>query len=221
MAYILIDRAFDELRKREDVPLDSIGALEFRYLPMFRSRKKALVLHTLMTKQPRLFMDAVCAVFKPANREADAPVEGAEKLARASYDLLTGIRVIPGQTDSGIDEQELIAWCTEVRRIATEVDREKIADQRIGTILAHAPLSTKDGAWPDEAVRSIVDNYKSNWQYRFDERIAEKIDKARNKQASIKYDSSILAPFHKLLDRWKARSMTIKIALIAFYNPLL
>ncbi|MGO4761330.1 hypothetical protein AB4120_02215 [Cupriavidus sp. 2KB_3] len=161
MSVYNIERAFDELRKREDVTPDDVAALEFRYLPVFRAREKPLVLHTLMVKQPRLFMDAICAVFKPANRESEPPAEGAEKLAVAAYELLTGIRVLPGQSDGDVDEQTLIAWCTEVRRIAVEVDREKIADQRIGAILAHAPLSKKDDAWPHEAVRSAIEKLGS------------------------------------------------------------
>jgi len=162
MSVYNIERAFDELRRREDVTPDNVAALEFRYLPVFHARKKPLVLHTLMMQQPRLFMDAICAVFKPANQESAPPTDGAEKLAVAAYELLTGIRILPGQTDGDVDEQALIAWCTEVRRIAVEVDRERIVDQRIGAILAHAPLSKKDNAWPHEAVRSAIEQLGSD-----------------------------------------------------------
>ena len=157
-----IERAFDELRKREDVAPDVVAALEFRYLPLFRHRKKRLVLHTLMVQQPRLFMDAICAVFKPASRTNEPAAEGAEKQALAAYDLLTSIQVIPGQKDDDIDEQALLAWCTEVRHIAVEVDRETITEQQVGALLAHAPSSKSDNAWPHEAVRSAIERLASD-----------------------------------------------------------
>jgi hypothetical protein len=88
--------------------------------------------------------------------------EGTEKLALAAYDLLTSIQILPGQKDDDIDEQALLVWCREVRRIAMEVDREKITEQQIGALLAHAPSSKKDNAWPHEAVRSAIEKLGSD-----------------------------------------------------------
>ncbi len=157
-----IERAFDELRKRTDAEPDDIAAIEFRYLPVFHAGKKPLLLHTLVVKRPQLFMDAICTAFRPANGEAEAPAKGAEKLAVAAYELLTGIHILPGQTDDGVDEQALLDWCTKVRRLAIEVDRVKITDQRIGAIFAHSPASKNDNAWPHEAVRSVIEKLRSD-----------------------------------------------------------
>lgn len=156
-----IEHAFDELRKRGDIAPDEVAALEFRYLPVFHLRRQPLVLHTLLVQRPRMFMDAICAVFKPANREPEPVSEGAEKLAVAAYELLTGLQVLPGQNGAEVDYAALLAWCQEVRRIAVEVDREKITDQRIGALLAHAPSSQVDGAWPHEAVRAVIEHVAS------------------------------------------------------------
>lgn len=156
-----IERAFDELRKRKDIVPHEIARLEFMYLPMLRSRKKPLLLHTLMVKDPQLFIDAICAVFKTEKGESETHTEGAMKRAAAGYELLMGIHTLPGQTDDTIDEQALLSWCTEVRSIALNVDREKIVDQRIGAILAHAPLSKIDNGWPHEAVRSAIEKLGS------------------------------------------------------------
>lgn len=157
MSLYNIERAFDALRTRSDAVLDHVAALEFRYLPVFKFKENPLVFHTLMVQQPGLFMEAVCAAFKPATRVDEPSAEGAEKLASAAYELLTSIRVVPGQIDDDIDEQALIAWCKEVRSIAVEVDRERVTDQRLGAMLAHAPASKKDDAWPHEAVRSTIE----------------------------------------------------------------
>ncbi|MFZ2987669.1 MAG: hypothetical protein WA086_06725, partial [Ideonella sp.] len=156
-----IEHAFDELRKRGDIAPDEVAALEFRYLPVFHLRRQPLVLHTLLVQRPRMFMDAICAVFKPANREPEPVSEGAEKLAVAAYELLTGLHVLPGQNGAEVDYAALLAWCQEVRLIAVEVDRVKITDQRIGALLAHAPSSQADGAWPHEAVRDVIEHFAS------------------------------------------------------------
>ena len=156
-----IEHAFDELRKRGDIAPDDIAALEFRYLPVFNLRQQPLVLHTLLVQRPHMFMDAICAVFKPANREPEPVSEGADKLAVAAYGLLTGLQVLPGQNGAEVDYAELLAWCQAVRQIAVEVDRAKITDQRIGALLAHAPSSQVDGAWPHEAVRAVIEHLAS------------------------------------------------------------
>jgi hypothetical protein len=157
-----IERAFEELRKRDDVSPDDVAALEFRYLPLFHARKQPLTLHTLMVKQPKLYMDAICAVFKPANKEPEALPEGAERLAVAAYELLTGLQVLPGQEGNEVNEEALFAWCAEVRQIGEEVDRVKITEQRIGCLLAHAPPSARDNAWPHESVRSVIEQLASD-----------------------------------------------------------
>lgn len=156
-----IERAFDELRKRGDIAPDDIAALEFRYLPVFNLRRQPLVLHTLLVQRPHMFMDAICTVFKPANREPEPVSEGGDKLAVATYELLTGLQVLPGQNGADVDYAALLAWCQAVRLIAVEVDRAKITDQRIGALLAHAPSSQVDGAWPHEAVRAVIEHLAS------------------------------------------------------------
>lgn len=157
-----IELAFEELRKRTDTKPAEIAAMEFRYLPALHHREKPLLLHALIMKQPQLFMEVICAVFKPANGESKPSTESTKSLATSAYRLLTDIHVVPGQSDDDIDEQMLFDWCMEVRGIATEVDREKITDQRIGAVLAHSPASKKDDAWPHEAVRIVIEKLRSN-----------------------------------------------------------
>jgi hypothetical protein len=160
MAQYVLERTFEELRKREDVSPEQVAKLEFVYLPLFgvRSRRKEpLTLHRLMVEQPSLFMDAIRAVFKPASGESEPTVEGAERLAIAAYELIEGLHVLPGQVDEQVDEGKLLAWCTEVRRLARESDRAKVTEIRIGSLLAHAPVSAIDNAWPHEAVRAAIE----------------------------------------------------------------
>ena len=69
--------------------------------------------------------------------------------------------MLPGQNGAEVDYAALLAWCQEVRLIAVEVDRVKISDQRIGALLAHAPSSQADGAWPHETVRAVIEHLSS------------------------------------------------------------
>jgi hypothetical protein len=161
MQYIL-ERGFDELRLRTDVPLDDIAQLEFAYLPMFRMREKPLVLHRMLVERPSLFVEVVAVVYKSEHGEAEHLDEGARRLATSAYELLEGLHTLPGQAGDKIDVEKLLAWCMEVRELATKADRLSMAEQRVGQVLACAPADPEDGAWPHEAVRVAIEKMASD-----------------------------------------------------------
>lgn len=157
----VLERVFDELRIRSDISFEDIASLEFGYLPVFHRRKKPLALHRLMVEQARFFVEIVAIVFKPEHGEARILDERGQRQAVAAYELLRGLHTLPGQTDNQIDDQQLLSWCLEVRELAAKEDCLTMAEQRIGHMLAHAPLSPTDGAWPHEAVRSAIEKLES------------------------------------------------------------
>jgi hypothetical protein len=165
MAHHFIGRTFDEIERRDDISPDELAKQEFRYLPLFADGgnvKRKLTLHRRMTEQPQMFIDAVRAVFRSASSEPDSLTKEQEAFASAAYELLEGLKVLPGQEDMEIDAEVLQWWCMEVRRLGAEADRARITDSRIGQLLAHAPLSVRDGAWPHEAVRSVIESLASD-----------------------------------------------------------
>ncbi len=162
MTLYVLERGFDQLRLRTDVPLDDIARLEFAYLPMFQMREKPLLLHRLLAERPGLFVEVLSAVYKPEHGEAEPPDEGVRRLATSAYELLEGLRTLPGQVDNDIDAQQLLAWCMEVRELATKADRLPMAEQRIGQLLSRAPADPDDGAWPHQAVRVAVEKMASD-----------------------------------------------------------
>lgn len=162
MTVYYIERVFDELEKRPDVSPEELAKREFAFLPCFSHRKKPLTLHRLIVQRPDLFMDAICAVFKRASGEAEELSEGSKQLAMASYELLEGLQILPGQDNDNIDLDALSKWCLEVRQLAETMDRIAITDQRIGHLLAHAPLSPVDHAWPHESVRNVIEHLASD-----------------------------------------------------------
>jgi hypothetical protein len=157
-----IERAFDELRTRSDIAPDAVAKREFAYLPFFRHRNKTLVLHRLMAEQPQLFMDAISMVFRPKGVDLPPPTEAEQRRAMAAYELLESLHVLPGQSETEVDDEILITWCIEVRRLASNLDLEKVTENRIGQLLAHAPISAKDQAWPHESVRFAIENLASD-----------------------------------------------------------
>lgn len=157
-----LERGFDELRRRTDVPLDDIAQLEFAYLPIFRMREKPLVLDRMLVERPGLFVDVVAVVYKPEHGEAEPLDEGARRLATSAYKLLEGLRTLPGQAGDKIDGEKLLAWCMEVRELATKADRLSMAEQRVGQVLARAPADPEDDAWPHEAVRVAIEKMASD-----------------------------------------------------------
>jgi len=106
-------------------------------------------------------MEMVCQVFR-AKDEKTAEASALQKSrATNAYRLLKSLKSLPGQSDQDVDQDALLAWCLEIQRLATERNRQDITDQLIGQVLAHAPLSSKDRAWPHEAVRHVIETLAS------------------------------------------------------------
>lgn len=161
MLYIL-ERSFEELRRRTDARLDDIAQLEFLYLPLFRLRRKPLVLHRMLVEQPAFFVEVLTAVYKAENGEPEPLDEGRRSLALSAYELLEGLRSLPGQAGENIDSGKLLDWCMEVRELGREKDRLSMSEQRIGQLLACAPADPADGVWPHEAVRLTIEKMASD-----------------------------------------------------------
>lgn len=152
-----IEHVFTELESRTNVPKADIARLEFSYLPIFSLRKKPLVLHQMLVEDPDFFMSTICSVFKAENEDPPELTIDQKRLANAAYGLLNSLDVIPGQKDKDIDLGALQNWCAEVRRLSVPAHRQRVTDSRIGHLLAHAPSSSNDHAWPHESVRTIIE----------------------------------------------------------------
>ena len=161
LMFHFIEKTFDELVKRSDVPEKELAKLEFLYLPWFRRGKKPQTLHRLMTENAEFYMEVISVVFKPASGVPRQASDDERRLAMAAYRLLEGLRTLPGQRDTQIDFDVLSKWCAEVRELAFGADRAAVTDSRIGTLLAHAPPSSLDQAWPHEAVRKVINSIAS------------------------------------------------------------
>jgi hypothetical protein len=155
------------LDERGDVNEDTLIKIEWAYLPVLEhSRRPAKVLLKALSEQPALFIQMLSAAFK-ASEEVDViePEPENPKQARAiahqAYRLLELWDRLPGTRDDGtIDGVVLEAWIKEARSLARAAGRQKFADYRIGHMLSASPLGA-DGNWPAEAVREVLDLFRS------------------------------------------------------------
>ena len=151
-----------QLRMRADLPREELARREYQALPLLASvDAPGLTIHDLMAEDPGFFVDVLCDVFLPARvdkGELAEPTREQQARAEAGYRLLAGMNTVPGQGEEQvIDEGVLMQWVEAVRKKAAEVDREAVANERIGEILAHASIDLQDGAWPDQAVRNVIE----------------------------------------------------------------
>ncbi|MEF0865184.1 XRE family transcriptional regulator, partial [Rhizobium sp. BR 318] len=157
------------LDNRDDVEREALATLEWNYLEVLEhSQRPAKALLAELSEQPKLFVDLLKAVYRKSDDEdgdADEPVPATPEMAKAvasrAYALLGHWNRIPGtQNDSSIDPIRLTEWIKEARKLAREAGRLDIGDSRIGHMLSSSP-DGKDGNWPAEAVREVIDLFHS------------------------------------------------------------
>ncbi|KTC59027.1 hypothetical protein [Pseudomonas savastanoi] len=150
-----IEKIIKELTERPDTTVEQMASLEFAYFPLLRHEPETL--HRMLLGRPSFFMELVCLVFRAKGAERVEASELQKGRATTAYQLLKSLKSLPGQTDKEVNQVVLLEWCLELRRLAEEQNRQDITDQLIGQVLAHAPISSKDGAWPHEAVRHVIE----------------------------------------------------------------
>lgn len=161
MTSYYIEKAFDSLEGRSDATLEKIAAREFAYLPLLHHRKTPLSLHKLLLRDPATYVAILCKVFKASSGETPELSPEQQRFATAAYDLLSGLRTLPGQQDNRVDADELRKWCDDVRVLSANDDRAEIADLYIGHLLAHAPADPNDQCWPHTSVRMLIEHLQS------------------------------------------------------------
>lgn len=155
------------LDQRNDVDQSALAVLEWKYLQVLEySRRPAKVLLKTLASEPKLFVEMLSAVYKPSEEsgipyQEPADPEQAQLLASQAYHLLDLWNYIPGTRDNGtIDPDVLETWIKDARYLAKEVGQQDIADNRIGNMLSASPVGS-DGNWPAEAVREVLDLFRS------------------------------------------------------------
>lgn len=153
-----IGETLKELRTRSDVEKLQIARLEYAYFTLLRYEQEPLAIYDLLASDPEMFVDVLSHVFRGKNVPADQVVTDEMRTqANISFDLLSAFKNVPGLHGGTINERELSDWVMEVRALAAAKDLNDIGDQRIGSVLAHAPQDAAEPFWPPSAVCQVIE----------------------------------------------------------------
>lgn len=161
-----IGYVFDQLYKRNELTIDEIARLEWPFAEFFDDLKRYIsspfAMHRILQKDPQLFAQLVCFLYKredngPAPESEGISEEPLKMRAHAAYKVLDSWHTIPGQKDDGsVDETELVDWIEMARKKCAESKHLTVCDIHIGMLLAYTPADP-DGTWPHVAVRNLIE----------------------------------------------------------------
>jgi hypothetical protein len=157
-----VGRVLDALEASGEVEEERIAGLEWYYMPLLERRGRGpQVLQRELSRNPGFFSEILSYVFKAEDEEPPELSEQEQNRAKSAYELLESWRSVPGlREDGSVDADALRTWVDGAREAARASGRGTIADQRIGQALASSPEGP-DGAWPDVAVRDLIDDLGS------------------------------------------------------------
>jgi len=157
-----LEKAFENLDARTDVTAEDIAAAEFSVLPLIERSNRALKLHALLAASPDAYHGLLKVVFRGESEAAPKADIGVQAQWRACYSVISQFHEVPGvRPGATMDAARLRAWVDRVRELGRQTDRAAITDIYVGHLLAHAPIDPNDGAWPDVAVRALVNDLRS------------------------------------------------------------
>ncbi len=154
-----VGRVLDALEASGEIEEERVAALEWYFMPLFGHYGRApRVLHRKLSRNPGFFSEIISLVFKAEDEEPPELSEQELVRARSAYELLETWKSVPGQTEYGkVDSDALRAWVDEAQEATRSVGRGTVADLRIGQVLTSSPKGSDD-AWPDIAVRDLIDD---------------------------------------------------------------
>lgn len=168
-----VERAFKHLNTSSVLTLDQKAGLELAFLEILarpwdnRADNYGIPnLERYIETHPEVYVQAIVWAYKRGDRGVDpaefqVPQDRLGALAERGYRLLEAIERIPGHDKLGdLQADRLAKWIASVRRTCAELSRADIADVCIGQLLARAPIG-KDGAWPCEPVREVLEEIQS------------------------------------------------------------
>jgi hypothetical protein len=143
--------------RAEGVDKARIAMLEWHFLPLLDGFRTPETLEEMLAEAPSLFVTLLEIVYPSDRDDAKDVSEGLEQRAMRGHELLDNWSGIPGLSrDGNLDVQQLITWVSEVRAKAAAVGREDAAESQIARLVARLP-DGRDGAWPHEASREIIE----------------------------------------------------------------
>jgi addiction module HigA family antidote len=167
-----LKKAFKHIDSSTSLSLEQKAGVEFAYIELLSSRwgrrggNSIPNLERYIETHPEFFVQAIVWVYKRKDGAQDPaefqrPAEGGKVLAEKGHTLLEGIDRIPGHNELGdLEVGCLLKWIGTVRQSSMELSRIDITDICIGRLLSCSPVG-KDGVWPCEVVRDVMEDIQS------------------------------------------------------------
>lgn len=168
-----VEQAFKRINSSPVLTIEMKAMAELLYLEVLTiglgSRRDSYGIPNLerhIEKHPEVFVQAIVWAYKRDDKGEDpenfkVPPDRTSVFAERGYRLIEAIKRTPGHNPQDeLDAKELTTWISTVRRMAADLSRSKIAEHCIGKILSHAPIG-KDGVWPCEPVRDVLEATRS------------------------------------------------------------
>lgn len=169
-----VEEAFRHLNKSQAVTFEQKAALEFAYIESLshswggRNSYGIPNLERYVEAHPELFVQAIAWTYPRKDGATDpvdlqVPPDQVKTVIQRSCELLDAVKRIPGHNAIGeLEATPLAKWITTVRQRCAELGRIEAADARIGKVLSLGPVG-KDGIWPCEAVRDVMEDIQSEF----------------------------------------------------------
>jgi hypothetical protein len=169
MLQYYLEQILEKLRGSSEVTDETLGRLEWHYLPLLRHGTIPKTLHRYLKRDPAFFATVISQAFKSeGDADVDPPDEGIPEeqrsaRARRAWDLLNLWHETPGlEANGSFDPTALRDWVVAARRSCKARGRSAIGDDWIGRVLARVP-SDPDGAWPHAVVRDLIEDAESDY----------------------------------------------------------
>lgn len=156
-----IPKGIEFIQDQDDLPEEEIRQLEWAYLKVFRSEEVApRYLIELISQEPDFFCQLITWVWKRQDGKEDAKEDltqdAIKNRAEMALELLHSFSGLPGMKGNTIDRSYLQEWVGSARAQLKDLGRSNAGDYAIAKILANSPVG-KDGVWPHEAVREVIE----------------------------------------------------------------
>ena len=131
------------------------------------SRNQHLAIHKKFAEKPQAFVEYIEILYKKKSDvgKDDIPklLPDKQKKAKHGYFLTNTWSLPPGmQEDETINCEQLIDWIRKARTLLEKLDRIGVGDEQIGEMLGRVTLRGKDGIWPTEAIREVLEEVHSD-----------------------------------------------------------
>lgn len=145
-------------------PNIEIARQELVWLHVLERMYRPRALFALITDDPKALVEILSWAYRADDAnddERDAAARGPDERlrAQAAYHVLDAWDGVPGRSDSGVDIDYLADWVREVRKLAADAKRSRIADVYIGRVLARVGgRDPTDNVQPPIGIRRIIES---------------------------------------------------------------